>query len=378
MGVIPYTPEHEQFRSSLRTFLAREVAPNWRQWEKQHHPDLEFWRKAGENGFICMGLPEEVGGYGGDFLHHVIQAEELGYAEGAASSGPLLQSDIPSFHILNFGTEAQKAEYLPKVCRGEITLTVGMTEPGAGSDMAGMQTRAIRDGDDYVINGSKIYISGATIAGLIVVAAKTDPNAGAKGISLFLMPMNTPGITVGAPLLKMGMNGGDNAEIFFNDVRVPASSMLGAEGRGFAVLMSELPRERILMAVRSLAEAERAFDLTVEFVKNRKAFGQRIFDFQNTQFQLASLKTKLVAARALVEQSVAQAYAGGLDNTVSAMAKLFVSEVQWEVVDQCVQLHGGAGYMDEFEISKLFTAARVIRIYGGSSEIMRMSIGRTL
>ena len=378
MGIIPYSPEHEQFRSSLRTFLSREVPPNWRRWEKEHKPDRDFWRRAGENGFIGMGVPEEAGGWGGDFLHHVIAAEELGWVEGGASSGPLLQSDIPIFHILNFGTEAQKAQYIPKIARGEIHLTVGMTEPGSGSDMAGMTTKAIRDGDSYVVNGSKIYISGALTADLMILAAKTDPDAGAKGVSLFMVPMDTPGLTVGEPLKKMGMNSGDNAEIFFNDMRIPASSLLGQEGRGFATLMSELPRERILMSVRSLAEAERAFDLTLDFVKNRKAFGQRIFDFQNTQFTLASLKTELTAARALVERSVADAYAGGLDNTTSAMAKLFVSEVQWRVVDACVQLYGGAGYMDDYEISKLFTAARVIRIYGGTSEIMRMSIGRTL
>jgi len=373
-----YTDEHEIFRRSLRAFLTKEITPNVERWIEAHHPDRDFWLKAGAQGFLGAGLPTEYGGPGGDFLYHIVVAQELGLCDGAESCGVLLQEDLPAFHILKFGSEEQKQAILPRVVSGEALLTVAMTEPNTGSDVAAIRATAIRDGDDYVLNGTKTYISGATIADLAIVATKTDPTAGSKGVTLFVVNLNAPGVRRGRPLKKMGMNGGDNAEIFFEDVRVPASAILGREGGGFAVLMSEMPRERLLISVKSLEEAQRAFDLTVEFTKQRTAFKSKVFDFQNSQFALATMKTDLAVGRAFIDQCIYEAVTANLDNTKSAMAKLWITEMQGRVMDQCVQLHGGAGYMDEYPISKLFTAARVTRIYGGTSEIMRMSIGRTI
>jgi alkylation response protein AidB-like acyl-CoA dehydrogenase len=309
----------------------------------------------------------------------VVVAEELGHCIGAASVGVALQSDLPAFHINNFASEEQKHKWLPRIASGEAITTVAMTEPSTGSDLASIRTTAMRDGDDYVVNGSKVYISGGQIADLIVLAVKTDPSAGSKGVSLLLVDANnTKGLRRGRVLKKMGMKAGDNVELFFDDMRVPVSCLLGKEGQGFAVLMSELPRERLLIATRSLCEAELAFQLTVDFVKQRVAFGKKIIEFQNTQFQLATLKAELAVGRGYLNECLMLAKNGVLDNTRSAIAKLWITEMQGRVVDQCVQLHGGSGYMDEYPVSKLYTAARVTRIYGGSSEIMRLSIARTL
>jgi acyl-CoA dehydrogenase len=374
----PYTHEHEMFRDMVRSFLAKELTPHAEAWEERGLPDRAFWNKAGALGILGAGLPEEYGGPGGDFLHHIIIADELGRCPGAASVGVALQSDLPAFHILNYGTEEQKHYWLPKIASGEVVTTVAMTEPNTGSDLAAIRTSAIRDGDDYVVNGQKLYISGGQIADLIVLAVKTDPTKGAKGVSLLLVDGNNPRLRRGKILKKMGMKAGDNVELFFEDMRVPANCLLGQEGQGFGVLMSELPRERLLMSVRSLAEAQLAFDLTVDYVKQREAFGKKVMEFQNTQFSLATLKADLAVGRAYVNECISLAALGGLDNTRSAIAKLWITEMQGRVVDQCVQLHGGAGYMDEYQISKLYTAARVTRIYGGSSEIMRLSIARTI
>jgi acyl-CoA dehydrogenase len=374
----PFNESHEIFRNSVRNFLARELTPYAEAWEDARVPDRAFWRKAGHAGLLGAGLPETYGGPGGDFLHHVVIAEELGLCIGGASVGVALQSDLPAFHILNFGTEAQKQQWLPKIVSGEVITTVAMTEPNTGSDLAAIRTSATCDGDDYIVRGSKVYISGGQIADLAVIAVKTNPALGAKGVSLLLVDTTTPGLRRGRNLKKMGMKGGDNVELFFDDMRVPVSCRLGAEGQGFGILMSELPRERMLIATRSLAEADLAFALTVDFVKQREAFGKKIIEFQNTQFQLATMKTELAVGRGFLNECLMQAAIGTLDNTRSAMAKLWITEMQGRVVDQCVQLHGGAGYMDEYPISKLYTAARVSRIYGGSSEIMRLSIARTL
>lgn len=374
-----FSETHEMFRDSVRKFLARELTPYVDEWEDQHRPDPAFWRKAGHAGMLGMALPEAYGGAGGDFLHHVVVSEELGLCIGGACVGPALNSDIPAFHIANFGSEELKHKWLPKVASGEVILTVAMTEPNTGSDLAAIRTSAIRDGDHYVVNGSKIYISGGAIADLMVLAVKTDPSKGAKGVSLLLVDMNnTPGLRRGKPLKKMGIRSGDNTELFFEDMRVPVNCLLGGEGQGFGILMSELPRERLLMAARSLAESQLAYDLTVGYVKQREAFGKQIFDFQNTQFQLATMKTELAVGRGFLNECLREVKHGALDNTRSAMAKLWITEMQGRIVDQCVQLHGGAGYMDEYPISRLYTAARVTRIYGGSSEIMRLSIARTI
>jgi acyl-CoA dehydrogenase len=373
-----FNEEHEIFRANLRSFLAAELTPHVEEWERQHMPDRDFWRKAGALGILGAAIPEEYGGPGGDFLFHVVVAQELGSCIGGACAGPLLQLDTPAFHILRFGTEEQKRTLLPRIVSGETVLTVAMTEPHTGSDLAALRTTAIREGGDYRINGSKTYISAGLIADVIVVAAKTDPMAGGKGISLFLVERSLAGLTMSAPLRKMGMNASDNVELFFQDVRVPAACRLGAEGEGFAILMSELPRERLLMTARAFAEAQLAFDITVAFVKERVAFGKKVFEFQNTQFALASLKADLEVGKAYLEACIAEAATGKLDNTTSAIAKLWITEMQGRVVDQCVQLHGGSGYMSEYPISSLYTSARVTRIFSGTSEIMRMLIARSI
>jgi acyl-CoA dehydrogenase len=373
-----YRPEHEAFRETLRRFLERELTPNIEAWEQDGIIERSFWRRAGQIGLISPGMPEEYGGPGGDFVHQLIVSEELGRCAAGASAGVALESGLPGFHILNFGTEEQRRRYLPKICSGEIILTVAMTEPHCGSDLQAIRTTAVRDGDDYVINGSKIYISGGINADLALVAAKTDPSAGSKGISVFLVESTWDGYVRGRNLHKMGMKAGDTAELFFKDLRVPASSLLGAPGGGFAVLMKELPKERLTIAARALGAAELGFSLTLAFVKDRKAFGQRIFDFQNSQFVLAEMHTDIAYGRAFYDDCVARVLRGELDNSRSAMAKLWLTELEGRVMDRCVQLHGGAGYMDEYPISKLYTAARIHRIYGGTSEIMKYTIARNL
>jgi alkylation response protein AidB-like acyl-CoA dehydrogenase len=373
-----YSAEHQAFRETLRRFLERELMPNIERWEAAGIVERSFWQKAGALGLLCPGVPEQYGGPGGDFVHQLIVSEELGSCPAGASAGVSLESGLPSFHILNFGTEAQRRAWLPRVCSGEVILTVAMTEPHCGSDLQAMRTSAVRDGDDYVINGSKIYISGGINADLALMAVKTDPAAGAKGISTFLVETDRPGFVRGRNLHKMGMRAGDTAELFFKDLRVPAASMLGAPGAGFAVLMKELPKERLTIGARALTAAELAFSITLQFVRERKAFGQRILDFQNTQFVLAELHTELAAGRAFYEDCVARVIRGQLDNERSAMAKLWLTELEGRVTDRCVQLHGGAGYMDEYPISKLYTTARIHRIYGGTSEIMKYTIARGL
>jgi alkylation response protein AidB-like acyl-CoA dehydrogenase len=374
----PYSEHHEMFRNTVRAFLARELTPNVEAWEERRVPDRDFWRKAGAAGIMGAGLPEEYGGPGGDFIHHIVVAEELGGCIGGASIGVGLQSDLPAFHILNFGTEAQKQHWLPRIASGDAVTTVAMTEPNTGSDLAAIRTTATRDGDDYIVRGSKVYISGGQVADLAVVAVKTDPSKGSKGISLLLVDTTTPGLRRGRNLKKMGMKAGDNVELFFDDMRVPVSCRLGEEGQGFGILMSELARERLTIAARALAEAQLAYDLTVDYVKSREAFGKKVIEFQSTQFSLATLKAELAVGRAFMNESLVLAGQGILDNTRSAIAKLWITEMQGRVVDQCVQLHGGAGYMDEYPISKLYTAARITRIFGGTSEIMRLSIARTI
>jgi acyl-CoA dehydrogenase len=373
-----FGPEHEAFRESLKRFLAEELTAKIDTWEQDGIPDPEFWKKAGALGLFVPFISEEYGGPGGDFLHHLIICEELGACSAGASAGIALECGLVAAHIQNFGTEEQKHYWLPKLSAGEVIPSVGMTEPHSGSDLQSIKTTAIRDGDDYIINGSKTYISGGIISNLLILAAKTDPELGGKGVSLFLIDPSTPGFSKGRNLKKMGKKGSDLAELFFDDMRVPVSSRLGGEGEGFKILMSELPKERLCIGMRSLAAAELAFQLTLDFVKEREAFGQKIFNFQNTQFKLAEMKTELTIGRAFMDHCLSKVKRNEFDNTESAMAKLWLTELEWKVMDQCVQLHGGAGYMDEYPISKLFTAARIHRIYGGTSEIMKYSIGRTL
>ncbi|AYJ84856.1 acyl-CoA dehydrogenase (plasmid) [Sphingomonas paeninsulae] len=373
-----YDEGHALFRRVIRRFLNEHLVPNIERWEELGVPDRSFWRQAGAAGILGVFVPEEYGGPGGDFLYRVLLAEELGYCPAGSSVGGSLEIDQMAAYILAVGTEEQKRKWLPAIVSGEVILAIAMTEPNAGSDLQAIRTKAVHDGEDYIINGTKTYITSGAIADLILVACKTDPTKGAAGISMIMVEADTVGFSRGKPLKKMGMKASDTTELFFVDVRVPRTNILGEEGAGFKLMMSELPKERYNIAARALGTAYAAYEITLGFVKDRTAFGKKIFDFQNTQFVLADIKTDLAVGTAFFDSCLSEMAAGIFDNERSAMAKLWLTEMEARVVDQCVQLHGGAGYMDEYPISKLYTAARIHRIYGGTSEIMRMAIGRTL
>lgn len=377
-GRTAYDDGHALFRDAVRRFLEKELTPNIEGWEEAGAADPSFWRKAGEAGILGAFVPEEYGGPGGDFLHRVILAEELGYCPAGASVGGSLEIDQMAAYFLAAGTEEQKRRWLPPICSGEAILAIAMTESDAGSDLQSIRTRAVRDGDHYVIDGSKTYITNGTVADLFLVACKTDPGKGASGISMLVVEAGAAGFTRSKPLKKMGMKASDTAELQFDQVRVPVGNLLGGEGQGFRLMMTELPKERYNIAARALGAAYAAYEMTLEFVKSRKAFGKTIFEFQNTQFVLADIKTELTVGTAFFDSCLAEMAEGRFDHEKSAIAKLWMSEMEDRVVDRCLQLHGGAGYMDEYPISRLYTASRVHRIYGGTSEIMRMAIGRGL
>ena len=321
-------------------------------------------------------MPTEYGGLGLDFRYNAVISEELFYA--GSTSGITLQSDIVADYIVNYGSEEQKLHWLPRMVSGEAITAIAMTEPGTGSDLQAVRTTAIRSGNEYVVNGSKTYITNGQSADLIVLVAKTDPNAGGKGISLVLVEATREGFKRGRNLDKIGQNSADTSELFFEDVRVPTTNCLGEEGKGFAYLMSQLPQERLGIAVQAQAGAQRAFDEAVKFTKERRAFKQAIFDFQNTRFTLAGLKAKLQAGWAHVDWAMARHLEGKLTAAEGSAAKLFHTELQWEVCDAALQLHGGAGYMNEYPIARLWRDARVQRIYGGTSEIMKEVVARSL
>jgi alkylation response protein AidB-like acyl-CoA dehydrogenase len=371
-----FTPEHEAFRETVRGFFARELVPNAGKFEKDGHVSREFYRKAGAHGLVSPFIAEEYGGPGGDFLHFLIVCEEMGTCPAGSVIGPSLEYGLVAYHIVNFGTEAQKRQWLPAICRGEALISLGMTEPDSGSDLQSMKTVAIRHGDHFVVNGAKTYISNAIGADLMVLAAKTDPTAAGRGITLFLVDTRSEGFKRGRLLGKMGMQAADTSEIFFQDMVVPADAILGGEGKGFTVMMSELPKERLTIASRAVAEAQTALDLTLEFVKTRCAFGQTVYDFQNTQFKLAEMETEISVGRAFVDQCIADYTLGEFDNRRTAMSKLWCTEMAGRVIDTCVQLHGGAGYMSDYWISKIYTATRIRRIFGGTSEIMKKLIAK--
>ena len=373
-----YNSDHELFRSNARRFFREELEPNIDQWERDGSLPREFWLKAGENGFHCCGIPEQYGGPGADFLYNMVLSEEVGYAIGGASVGFSVSSDIVSYYILHSGSEEQKQYWLPKMVSGEAIAAIGMTELGCGSDLKAIRTTAVRDGDEYVINGQKTFITNGQNCDFVLLACSTNPDAGARGISLIIVESDRDGFKRGRNLEKIGQKAADTSELFFSDVRVPAANLLGQEGGGFAVLMNELPRERITIACRALAEAQRAFELTCEYVKERKAFGNQIFEFQNTQFKLADVKTSLAVGWAYLDQCLARIVAGKLTPEEGAMAKLWTTETGNKIVDDCLQFFGGYGYMSEYPISRLFVDSRVRRIYGGSSEIMKLVIGRTI
>lgn len=372
-----FSETHDAFRDTVRRFVERELAPHHAAWEEAGMVPREAWLRAGAAGLLCPNVPEEYGGMGGDFLHSTVVMEELA---AAGVSGPAfpLHSDIVAPYLLHYGTEDQKRRWLPPMARGEALAAVAMTEPTGGSDLQGIRTAAKRDGDEFVITGQKVFITNAQGADIIVVAAKTDPAAGGRGISLLLVETNRPGFARGKPLHKVGCRAMDTSELFFDAVRVPVANLLGTENRGFAQLMTELAQERLVQAVRAVAAAEAALRWTVEYTTNRSAFGQTVADFQNTQFRLAEMKAELVVMRVFIDRCLQLHVDGGLTAVDAAIAKMQSTELQGRVVDACLQLHGGWGYMWETPIARAFADARMSRIAGGSIEVMKQIIARDM
>ena len=377
-GRFAYNDDHEAFRQTVRSFLQKEAVPKVDEWEKNRLVPKEFWRAAGEIGMLCPTVPEQYGGLGLDFGYNAIVDEEMSY--NGVPAGFSLQSDIVADYIAHYGSEEQKAEWLPRMVSGETITAIAMTEPGTGSDLQAIRTSAKKDGNHYVINGSKTYITNGQNTDLTLVVAKTDPDAKPawKGMSIILVESDREGFRKGRKLDKIGQDAADTSELFFDDVRVPITNCLGEEGKGFIYLMSQLPQERLSIAVSVQASAQKAFDETVAFTKDRKAFAGMVFDFQNTRFVLADIKTKLQVGWAHLDWAIARHLKGELTNEEGAAAKLWHTELQWEVMDKCLQLHGGAGYMNEYPIARSWRAARVTRIFGGTSEIMKEVIGRSL
>ena len=373
-----YDADHELFRDNVRRFFRTELEPRVEEWENAGIVPRKFWRDAGELGLLCCGIPEEYGGPGADFKYNMICSEEIGYAIGGGSCGFSLQSDITAYYILNHASEELKLRWLPGMVSGEVISAIAMTEPGAGSDLQAIRTTAIRDGDEYILNGQKTFITNGQHADLCIVVCKTDPELGSKGISLLIVETGLAGYEKGRNLDKIGQKAADTSELFFSDVRVPAENLLGEEGEGFKYLMDELPRERLTVAFRAWAEAQKAYDLTVEYTKEREAFGKSIFAQQNTAFKLADVATDLAVGWAYLDQCLERILDGALTAKEAAMAKLWTTEKEAGIVDTCLQFFGGYGYMREYPISRIYTDARVRRIYGGSSEIMKLLISRSL
>jgi len=368
----------DDLRNLVRTFFQKELVPHQERWAQAKQIDREVWTKAGEIGLLALSIPEEYGGGGGTFAHETVLYEEQARA-GDSAWGVSVHNGIVAHYLLNYASEAKKREWLPKFASGEFVGAVAMTEPGTGSDLQSIKTRAVREGDSYVINGAKTFITNGVHADLVVVAVKTDPDAGAQGISLIAVETATPGFRRGRVLDKIGLKGQDTAELFFDDVRVPADNLLGpSEGQGFIQLMQQLPQERLLIAVTAVAGMEAAVDLTIEYTKDRTAFGRPIFNFQNTKFKLAEAATEAAVARAFLDQCIERHLRGELDVQGAAMAKLWTTERMNKVIDTCLQLFGGYGYMTEYPIARAWADARISRIFGGTSEIMKEIISRTL
>lgn len=366
------------FRDAIAKFADAQMVPQDAKWREQHNVGKEIWRRAGDQGFLCTDIPAEYGGAGGDFRHEAVIYEELG-RRGLSGFGQGVHS-IAAHYLLNHGTEEQKHRYLPKLARGELIGAIAISEPGAGSDMKGIRTRAVRDASDYVVNGSKIFITNGFLAGLIVLVVKTDQSPGSKSISLLLVDTtDLQGFRVGRVLDKMGLRAQDTAELFFDNVRVPAANLLGGEeGKGMYQLMSDLPYERILIAVAGVASMEGALAETLRYTKERKAFGQTVFEFQNTKFKLAEVATVVRVARTFIDDCIPKVVAGKLDTVTASMAKWWITDMQQKMLDECVQLHGGYGYMNEYLVCRMFADSRVQRIYGGTNEIMKEVISRGL
>ena len=372
-----FAPEHETFRDSVRRFMAEEVAPHDERWQEQGYADREVWRKAGANGFLCPTMPEAYGGAGADKRYSVILMEEQARANNS-TLGFGLHSEIVAPYLLHYGSEELKRKYLPKMASGEMIGAIAMSEPGAGSDLQGVRTTASRKGDVFVLNGAKTFITNGWNCDLVIVVAKTDPAKGAKGISLLVVDTSMKGFTKGKRLKKLGLKGQDTAELFFDNVEVPAANLLGEEGNGFVYLMQELPWERLQIAIAAAAKCEAALEWTRDYVNERRAFGQPVAGFQNTRFKLAELATETQIARVFIDRCVELLLEDRLDTATASMAKYWVTELEGKVTDECLQLHGGYGFMWEFPIARAYADARVQRIYGGTNEIMKEVIARSL
>jgi acyl-CoA dehydrogenase len=367
----------DDVRELARTFCRKELVPNQERWAGQKHVERALWNKAGDVGLLALSIPEEYGGGGGTFAHEAVLYEEQARS-GDGAWGVAVHNGIVAHYLLNYATEENKKEWLPKFASGELVGAIAMTEPGTGSDLQGIKTRAVRAGDHYVINGAKTFITNGGLADLVVVAVKTDPDAGAQGVSLIAVPTDTPGFRRGRVLDKVGLKGQDTAELFFDDVRVPAANLLGEEGQGFVQMMQQLPQERLIIAVTAVAGMEAAIDQTIAYTKDRTAFGRPIFAFQNTKFKLAEAATEAAVARAFLDQCIERHLRGELDVQGAAMVKLWATERVNKVVDDCLQLFGGYGYMTEYPIARAWADVRISRIFGGTSEIMKEIISRTL
>jgi alkylation response protein AidB-like acyl-CoA dehydrogenase len=373
-----YEASHEAFRAMVRDFLSKEVVPHHAAWEEAGIVDRAVWLKAGETGLLGMDVPEEYGGGGvKDFRYNAILAAEVSRV-GASGLGFGLHNDVVAPYLIDLCTDEQKARWLPGFVKGEIITAIAMTEPGAGSDLQGLQTTARRDGDDWVLNGSKTFITNGINADMVIVVARTDPDAGARGFSLLVVERGMPGFERGRNLDKIGLKAQDTAELFFDDVRVPSANLLGTEGHGFFHLMNNLPQERLSIAAVAVAASRLILDLTVDYCKGRTAFGRPIGQFQNTRFELAEMHTEVTVAETYLEKAILEHNAGRFTVEDAAMAKWWTTELQKRVVDRCLQLHGGYGYMLEYPVAKAFLDSRIQTIYGGTTEIMKEIVGRSL
>ena len=372
-----FSSDHEMFREMVRKFGAQEVRPNLEAWDDAEDTGTEIWKRCGAAGLLCPTLSETYGGAGADRLYSMIVLEELGPLGGFGLS-MAMHSDIVARYLERYATESIKREFLPRMVSGDCIGALAMSEPSAGSDLKAIKTRAVKDGDSFILNGSKIFISNGFYSGVVIVVAKTDTELGAKGVSLFAVDPASAGFEKGKKLKKIGLRSQDTAELFFNDVRVPAENLLGDENRGFIYCMEELPWERLQIAILSIAWCELMIELTVEYVRERDVFGRKVSDYQNTQFKLAELATETTIGRTFVDECMKRELEGALDTVTASMAKTWCSDLQGRVADECVQLHGGYGFMREYEIARAWTDARAQRIYGGTNEIMKDLIARSM
>lgn len=372
-----YGEEHEIYRDSVRRFIETAIKPHHRKWEQAGVVSREVWLQAGQNGFLCSNAPEAFGGAGADFRYNAVFTEELGYA-GVTGPGFAVHSDMAANYILNFGNDEQKAKWLPKMASGECIAALGLSEPGAGSDLKAIKTSAVREGDHYVINGQKTYISNGQLADIVILACKTDPSAGARGMTFIVVETDRPGFTRGRNLEKFGLLAQDTSELFFTDVRVPAANRLGGEGQGMAIAMHNLAEERLSIAVHAIGMCKGILDATIVYAKERLIFGKPVSDFQNTRFKIAEMAAQTQAMQVFVDRCVELALQGELDVETAAMAKMLAGELQWKIADECLQFYGGAGYMMEYPIAHFFIDSRIRKIAGGSSEVMREIISRKI